>query len=466
MNLSIRSLFILLGVINLFISVLIIVNLFQLRSNNATLKEIEKNRFLMTQKADELRHTSDDLTRFVRTYAVTLDEKYKKQYFDTLNIRNGKDFQPKNYERIYWDLSEPLRSQRHPLLDTKVSLKKEMEELPYTEYELNKLEEAEANSNDLVNLEIESFNAIKGLYKDAEGAYTVKAQPNKKLAIDLLHSAKYHKAKEKIMLPIDEFLASLNERTEKSITQYNSKILLYTTNVLLLFFLALLILLFTFFIIKIKILRPIEKLSFYINMYENGDNDFEEKIYYKDEIGLITKQFFTMKHKLSEKYEIIKRISITDELTNIYNRKHYNEKISELLSLYKRYNATFSILMFDIDNFKHINDTYGHSEGDKVLVQIARSVLFNIRANDYFFRVGGEEFVILLSKTNLNDSIVVAEKIRKNIAELNIIENEKITVSLGLTEVQKDDNEDSIYKRVDELLYISKHNHKNILTAR
>ena len=77
--------------------------------------------------------------------------------------------------------------------------------------------------------------------------------------------------------------------------------------------------------------------------------------------------------------------------------------------------------MYDIDNFKYVNDTYGHSVGDKVLIDMSKSLKSNIRENDYLFRVGGEEFIILLSETPLENSKSVAEKIRKDVASLNII---------------------------------------------
>jgi len=151
-----------------------------------------------------------------------------------------------------------------------------------------------------------------------------------------------------------------------------------------------------------------------------------------------------------------------DELTQLNNRKSYNERLKELISLKKRYNKSFSMLMYDIDNFKNINDTYGHIVGDTVLVKMSELVKSHLRENDYIFRIGGEEFVILLPETNLEDTKKVASKISKSIEkDLKYITDKTITVSMGVSEVNESDNEDTIFKRVDDLLYKSKNSGKN-----
>lgn len=119
-------------------------------------------------------------------------------------------------------------------------------------------------------------------------------------------------------------------------------------------------------------------------------------------------------------------------------------------------------MIFDIDDFKSINDTFGHIVGDKVLIELTKIVSGHIRADDYFFRVGGEEFIILLHTTTLEEAVEVAEKIREIIEkELTFLGNRKITVSIGVTEVSKDEKEESIYKRADNLLYRAKNSGKN-----
>ncbi|XPV69093.1 MAG: diguanylate cyclase [Halarcobacter sp.] len=181
-----------------------------------------------------------------------------------------------------------------------------------------------------------------------------------------------------------------------------------------------------------------------------------------DEVNKRTRALQIQNQRLKKIHRKLKEQTNKDALTKIYNRKFYNQKIKEMISLYKRYNQTFSFLIFDIDNFKKVNDTYGHDKGDLVLKEATKTVNEAIRTNDYFFRIGGEEFVVLLSETNLSDSKEAAEKIRVLISEkVNCIENEIITISIGLTEINKDDDCLSIFKRADRLLYEAKRDGKN-----
>ena len=164
-----------------------------------------------------------------------------------------------------------------------------------------------------------------------------------------------------------------------------------------------------------------------------------------------------------EKYKIE---SYTDELTNLKNRKSYNQEIPKNLQMNKRYNKTFSIIIFDIDYFKSINDNYGHKAGDTVLIEISNLISSLLRENDSFYRIGGEEFIIILPYTNIKQSILVCEKIKSNVEKnLNTIKDKTITISLGVTEVKKDDTEESIFTRIDTYLYESKKQGRNKITS-
>lgn len=159
--------------------------------------------------------------------------------------------------------------------------------------------------------------------------------------------------------------------------------------------------------------------------------------------------------------EKIKEQSYLDELTKAFNRKAFKEKIIQEIDLFKRYHTPFCIIMYDIDDFKSINDTYGHNIGDKVLIEMTHEVNTHIRATDKLYRVGGEEFIIIFPSSHLNQVKRVVEELRLIVSNMKIITNRKVTVSIGLTEVLNNDTVDSIYKRVDKLLYDSKKSGKN-----
>jgi len=159
--------------------------------------------------------------------------------------------------------------------------------------------------------------------------------------------------------------------------------------------------------------------------------------------------------------EELKRQAYMDELTHAYNRKAFNEKLTENMVFFKRYRRAFCIALFDIDDFKSVNDSYGHDMGDKVLVELSSHIHSTIRKSDLFFRVGGEEFIIIFHEISSTDAFDLMEKIRLSIENLRIIADRVVTISIGLTQVKEADDKDLIYKRVDDLLYKSKKTGKN-----
>ncbi len=169
----------------------------------------------------------------------------------------------------------------------------------------------------------------------------------------------------------------------------------------------------------------------------------------------------SLSKKLKKTIEIVKMLSMTDELTKIFNRKKLNQSISEEINRAKRYNEKFSIIMFDIDHFKKINDTFGHDIGDEVLKNIAKIVGSQLRITDVFGRWGGEEFIIISPKTLKEEALNLAERIRKSIKDFAFPVVKNVTCSLGVTEWTTQDDEKSLLKRVDDALYEAKESGRN-----
>lgn len=162
-----------------------------------------------------------------------------------------------------------------------------------------------------------------------------------------------------------------------------------------------------------------------------------------------------------EAEEIFKNMAIKDELTGLYNR-HFLESIIEgEIDRAKRYEYPVSAAILDIDNFKKINDTWGHPVGDIILKEIADILMKNSRASDYVMRIGGEEFIVLMPHTNLQGAYNLAEKIR------DLIENRvhpivgKYTASFGVAEASPDEKYIELYKRIDMALYRAKESGRN-----
>jgi len=150
-----------------------------------------------------------------------------------------------------------------------------------------------------------------------------------------------------------------------------------------------------------------------------------------------------------------------DGLTQIYNRRYFEEEFDREIARYKREKTPLSIFMFDIDKFKHINDTYGHQRGDDILKELVILIKNNIRAIDIFARWGGEEFISILPNTILKDAILVAEHLKKIIENYKFIDNIKVTCSFGVAEFKQNDTKETIVKKVDKALYRAKERGRN-----
>lgn len=153
--------------------------------------------------------------------------------------------------------------------------------------------------------------------------------------------------------------------------------------------------------------------------------------------------------------------SIIDELTQAYNRRYLNDALENAIARLKRYDNNISLILLDIDHFKKINDTLGHSAGDHVLKELVQIIWGTIRTIDMIFRIGGEEFIILLPETTLSNATQVAEKLRLKIQEKPIVNTTKVTISAGVIQLDKSESIDELMKRVDELLYKAKNSGRN-----
>lgn len=150
-----------------------------------------------------------------------------------------------------------------------------------------------------------------------------------------------------------------------------------------------------------------------------------------------------------------------DTLTSVYNRKYFNEALKYELKRNNRYEQELSLILFDIDHFKSINDTYGHDIGDEVLKEMTKAINDNIRNHDIFARIGGDEFSIILPHTDINAAYTLSERLRKAIEDHDFKLIDSITLSLGVTNGEKKDTNETIFKRADIALYEAKKSGRN-----
>ncbi len=164
-------------------------------------------------------------------------------------------------------------------------------------------------------------------------------------------------------------------------------------------------------------------------------------------------------------YSRTKYLSLTDELTELPNRRCFENEFNKEFLRAKRYKNNLTLVMFDIDHFKQVNDTYGHQCGDYILKQVSNAALQTFRQTDTVYRVGGEEFMVILTETDIEQCIIPLERFRKTIETLFLVfnnQNINITVSIGACQYTPDiQTKEQLIEKTDSALYKAKKSGRN-----
>ncbi len=204
-------------------------------------------------------------------------------------------------------------------------------------------------------------------------------------------------------------------------------------------------------IIHNAIVSMVEKINSHAKLLDEANNSLEQKVQERTQ-------------ELEEANKKLLQLSITDPLTNIANRRHFENYFSNIWTLAKRSNAKVSVIMCDIDHFKDINDTFGHAVGDYVLIEVAKTMKNTLkRESDLVARYGGEEFIIALYDTNIYEATMLCENIQNALTQLNLFENQPqkhkpVTLSFGISSTvpQIADEAEELIKIADKCLYEAK----------
>jgi diguanylate cyclase (GGDEF)-like protein len=224
------------------------------------------------------------------------------------------------------------------------------------------------------------------------------------------------------------------------------------------------------YFLGLLIVRPLDRLTKGAAKVAAGDLDVDLPIHSGGEVGYLTKMFNTMVVRLREgrealdaanetlrrKNEELERLSVTDGLTGLYNRRRLMETLTDETRRSQRLKHTFAVLMVDVDHFKKYNDSFGHQAGDTVLTKVAALLREATREVDFVARYGGEEFLILLPETGMSEALDIAERIRTRIAA-EVFHGRHMTVSIGVSEFPlHGENADQVVGAADEALYEAK----------
>ena len=308
---------------------LLVVNSFISRKKANELAEAERQKYQSYQLADELRQSSDDLTRMARTYAVTGKEKYQKFFGRVLTIRNGETSRPADYNDIYWDLVVGDVEQDNAEAGEKLSLESRMIQAGFTLQEFALLKDSQNQSDALVKLENIAMHALKGEFDDGTGTFQLKKEPDQSLATQILHSQQYHEAKARIMKPLRDFTQMVNQRTSILVGGLQKEVH-RRVQLGLVLALALLGLLSIGYIVILRlVLRPIHSLSLAVQELEQGKFAKIQSIRGVRELNQLVTAFNQMASILQQR-EKEKEMALTDlgeKATALEKEKDRTEKL-------------------------------------------------------------------------------------------------------------------------------------------
>jgi diguanylate cyclase (GGDEF)-like protein len=209
----------------------------------------------------------------------------------------------------------------------------------------------------------------------------------------------------------------------------------------------------------------------YEEAISKGASDFLFKPVRFAELLLRLRRVLKERHLTQERVKMLdqlQKLATTDGLTKLFNSRHFYSQLTKEVDRTLRYEPPLSMLLMDIDHFKRYNDTYGHLEGDKVLVRLAQIIESCLRKLDTAYRYGGEEFTVILPETTAEEAETVAQRIRATVEKERFFprpkEEVQVTVSIGATQYRPTEDLTSFIKRADTAMYSSKQQGRNRVT--
>jgi class 3 adenylate cyclase/HAMP domain-containing protein len=308
---------------------LLVSNSFISRKKANELADAQLQKYHSYQLADELRQSSDDLTRMARTYAVTGNEKYQKFFNRILTIRNGETPRPQDYNDIYWDLVTGDAEQDSAEAGEKISLESRMLSAGFTVQEFALLKDSQNQSDSLVKLENIAMHALKGEFDDGTGSFLIRKTPDQPLAIQILHSQQYHEAKAKIMKPLRDFTQMVNQRTSILVSGLQKEVHRRVQLGLVLALALLGLLSIGYTVILRLVLRPIRLLSLAVQRLEQGKFSEIQSIRGVRELNQLVTAFNQMASILHqrEKEKQAAMVDLGEKATALEKEKGRTEKL-------------------------------------------------------------------------------------------------------------------------------------------
>ena len=364
----------------------------------------QDNRLESMQLADEIRRSTDDLTRMVRTYIVTGDSRFKQYYEDIVAIREGRLARPRDYNSMYWDIVSATHQQLQ-FDGEQVALTVRMQQLGFTSEELAKLAESKHRSDRLIEMEIQAMNALMGQYKNGQGEFSRLGRPNQELARNIVHGPTYHRERADSLRPLHEFITMVESRTQGELMRVEQQQDFLLSLAGGLSVLLLLLCVVGYIHAKDLIVNPLRALTGAVRQMESGDYRFNLATHRSDELGVLSRAFVSLSLLIESQLEELRYKADHDPLTGALTRQAAEDRLEYCLRSARRTGSSLGVLFLDINDFKQTNDTWGHMLGDRVLCAIAERSADVLRETDFVCRLGGDEFMIILTNLEQDDDL-------------------------------------------------------------
>ncbi|MBI3545264.1 MAG: diguanylate cyclase [Gammaproteobacteria bacterium] len=219
-----------------------------------------------------------------------------------------------------------------------------------------------------------------------------------------------------------------------------------------------------------SVVVPLLEFEKGLEHFAHDDLSYRLNLSNQDELGRLARAFNSMAERLMKHQNKLQELSTHDGLTDLYNRREFDNRLREETLRARRYNKPFSVLMLDIDHFKNVNDRYGHQAGDEVLITVADLIRLNVRPVDSVCRYGGEELTVILPETSGDGARILSERIRATIEESLTATPQgdviRVTVSIGIATFPHDaDTGAALVNAADRALYAAKQDGRNLVRS-